>query len=200
MKWAVIGLCLLGAVAAASAALLVNSLRIQTAASPAATTAPAGAPDVPVLYAKRDLPPMTVIDSSLVELRQVPADKAPQKGISNPVDVVGKVLTKPILEGQAFTEASFANPASAQQLASVIPNGKRAVGISVTNYAGLDGLLYPALPGSMVDVIMVSLKPGDGAAGMRFSDAFSGHLANQHPSFGDRTANRCFAVAIDQPS
>jgi pilus assembly protein CpaB len=156
MKWAIVGLCLLGSVAAASAALLVNALRAQNTVS-------SGAPDVTVLIARKALPPMTVIESSVVELKTMSPDKAPPQSISSPVAVVGKVLTKPIQEGEAFTASSFADPGSAQQLAAVIPSGKRAVGISVTNYAGLDGLLYP---GSMVDV-MVSLKQGDGAEGVR---------------------------------
>jgi pilus assembly protein CpaB len=163
MKWAVMGLCLLGSIAAASAALLVNALRV-----PNVPTGMAAAREITVLFAKKALPPMTVIESGFVELKTMAADKAPPQSISSAVDVVGKVLTRPILEGQHFTAAYFTDPGSAQQLAAVIPNGKRAVGISVTNYAGLDGLLYP---GSMVDV-MVSLKPGDGAEGVR-RDAFT---------------------------
>jgi len=158
MKWAVVALCLLGSVAAASAALLVHALR-----APNGAATPMGTADVTVIIAKKALPAMTVIDSSSVEVKTMAPDKAPQNCISSPVGVVGKVLTRPIMEGQAFTTMCFADPGSAQQLAAVIPNGKRAVGISVTNYAGLDGLLYP---GSMVDV-MVSLKPGDGQEGTR---------------------------------
>ena len=153
MKWAVVALCLLGSVAAASAALLVHALRAPTSAG-----LPAGSGDVTVIIAKKALPAMTVIDSSVVEVKTMSPEKVPANCVTSPVGVVGKVLTKPILEGQAFTNSCFADPGSAQQLAAVIPNGKRAVGISVTNYAGLDGLLYP---GSAVDV-MVSLKPGDG--------------------------------------
>jgi pilus assembly protein CpaB len=153
MKWAVVALCLLGSVAAASAALLVHALRV-----PSASAVPAGSSDVTVITAKKALPAMTVIDSSLVDVETMAPDKAPANCITSPIAVVGRVLTKPIVEGQAFTAGHFADPASGQQLAAVIPNGKRAVGISVTNYAGLDGLLTP---GAMVDV-MVSLKAGDG--------------------------------------
>jgi len=154
MKFAVIALCLLGSVAAASAALLVHALRAPNSGG----VAQAGSGDVTVLVARKALPAMTVLDSSVVEVTTVPADKAPANCITSPVAVVGKVLTKPIVEGQAFTSAHFENLANAQQLAAVIPTGKRAVGISVTNYAGLGGLLDP---GSMVDV-MVSIKPADG--------------------------------------
>jgi pilus assembly protein CpaB len=166
MKWAVIGLCLLGSVAAASAALLVNALRAQSLAMPKPIST-----ESTVLFANKSLPAMTVVESSFVESRIVPPDQAPPQSISSPVAVVGKVLTKPILAGQPFTASCFTDPGSAQQLAAVIPKGKRAVGISVTNYAGLNGLLYP---GSMVDV-MVSLKPGDGIEGTR-REAFTATL------------------------
>src|SRR5213076_3049994 len=102
MKWAVVALCLLGSVAAASAALLVHALRAPNGAASAM-----GAADVTVIIAKKALPAMTVIDSSSVEMKTLPPDKAPQNCISSPVSVVGKVLTRPIMEGQAFTTMSF---------------------------------------------------------------------------------------------
>jgi pilus assembly protein CpaB len=160
MKLAVIGLCLLGAVAAACAALLVNSLRLQAANARLATSV---VHDVSVLYASRAMPAMTVVDSSYVVPKTITTDKAPKSYLSNPTEVVGKVLSRPIAEGEHFTPDAFAESGNGQQVAAVIPAGKRAVGIAVSNYAGLEGLLSP---GSMVDV-MVSLKPGDGAEGAR---------------------------------
>jgi Flp pilus assembly protein CpaB len=64
--------------------------------------------------------------------------------------VVGRVLTVAMLPGQAFSGESFAADRSAS-LAAAVGKGKRAVGISVTDYAGLEGLLYP---GSVVDVFL----------------------------------------------
>src|SRR5690242_9470989 len=104
MKWAVVALCLLGSVAAASAALLVHALRVPNSALPA------GSGDVTVIIAKKALPAMTVIDSSLVEIKTMAPDKAPANCITSPMAVVGKVLTKPIVEGQAFTSSNFADP------------------------------------------------------------------------------------------
>jgi pilus assembly protein CpaB len=163
MKWAVIGLCLLGAVAASSAALLVNALRVQAAGlqAPDANTPAGASPEVNVLVSRRAMPAMTVLESGVVYVKSMPREQAPAHYISNPVDVVGKVLAKPIVEGQAFTTAYFSDSGASQQVAAVIPAGKRAVGIAVTNYAGLEGLLYP---GCVVDVL-VSLKPANGRDG-----------------------------------
>jgi len=162
MKWAVVGLCLLGSIAAICAAFLVNAMRVQASAtrSPEPSTRPA---DVTVLYAKASLPAMTVVDGSLVTVKLMRPEDAPPHYLTNAVDVVGKVLSRPIVEGQPFTTSGFTDAGVSQQVAAVIPAGKRAVGISVTNYAGLEGLLYP---GSMVDV-MVSLKSTDTVDGMR---------------------------------
>jgi pilus assembly protein CpaB len=152
MKLAVVGLTFLGLVAAVSAAFLISTLRMSPDMLPHS-----GRPDpseVEVLVATGPAPAMSVVDGKQVTTKKMPRAQAPAGFISNPVEVVGKVLAIPIVEGQAFTEMCFASGASAQ-LAAAIPKGKRAVGISVTDYGGLDGLLYP---GSVVDV-MLALKP-----------------------------------------
>lgn len=155
MKLAVAGLCVLGLVAALCAAFLLATLR--AGASPVViNAAPRGSatPEVVVLFATRRIPSMTVIDGSMVSTRTMPRDQAPKGFISSPVGVVGKILSVPVSENEPFTGACFAESPGPRQLADVIPKGKRAVGISVTDYAGLEGLLYP---GSMVDV-MASFK------------------------------------------
>jgi pilus assembly protein CpaB len=149
MKFAVLGLLCLGLLAATSAALLVSTLRI----APALQIGAADATDAEVLVAVSAVPAMTVVDAKQVTTKHMPRTQAPRGYISNPVDVVGKVLAISMVEGQAFTGNCFAQGAGSQ-LAAALPRGKRAVGISVTDYAGLDGLLYP---GSVVDV-MFSLK------------------------------------------
>jgi pilus assembly protein CpaB len=155
MKWAAAGLCLLGVVAALCAAFLLSTLRVSAADAPQLLkSAPETAPDVMMLYATRAVPQMTVLDSTMVATKAVSRDQAPQGFISSPVGVVGKVLAKPVKDGQPFTAALFTEDTGVRQIADVIPKGKRAVGISVTDYAALEGLLSP---GSMVDVL-VSFK------------------------------------------
>ena len=161
MKWAAIALGVLGFAAAVCAALLVKTLGVT--AAPAMTVVPTTQevqPLVSVLYATTGLPAMTVVDAKSVVVRQVPKNQAPKDFITAPVEVVGKVVGIPVVEGQAFTSACFADKPSARQVADAIPFGKRAVGISVTDYSGLEGMLYP---GSTVDV-MASFKTQDGEA------------------------------------
>lgn len=162
MKWAAIVLGVLGLAAAVCAAVLVNTLRLSAGQAPVVVvpTTQEAEPQVSILYATTGLPAMTVVDAKAVVVRSVPLSQAPKDYITAPVEVVGKVVGVPVVEGQAFTAACFADKPSARQVADAIPFGKRAVGISVTDYSGLEGMLYP---GSTVDV-MASFKTQNGEA------------------------------------
>ena len=150
MKWAIVGLTVLGMAAAACAALLVSAIRTGSLMPNRSARADE---EVQVLYAKNAMPAMTVIEGSMVASKSMPRSQAPANSIADPVQVVGRVLTVALVEGQPFTNASFIGEGSAS-IAAAVGKGKRAVGISVTDFGGLEGLLYP---GSVVDVL-VSLK------------------------------------------
>jgi pilus assembly protein CpaB len=154
MKWAVILLCLLGVIAAACAAFLVQGIKLSTIQTAVTHAKSEDTTEVQVLVAARTIPAMTVVDSRLVMAKTMQKKDAPPDYISNTVEVVGKVLGKPIVEGQSFSNAYFAGDTASRLVAEAIPKGKRAVGISVTDYSGLEGMLYP---GSNVDV-MASFK------------------------------------------
>ena len=149
MKWAILGLTVLGIAAAGCAALLVSALRAGSPSHMAERDS-----EIKVLYAKTGLDSMTVVDGSMVAAKPMKRSEAPENAITDPVQVVGRVLMVPMLPEQAFTTTNFASESNAS-VAAAVGKGKRAVGISVTDYAGLEGLLYP---GSVVDV-MVTLKP-----------------------------------------
>jgi pilus assembly protein CpaB len=149
MKWAVLLLSLLGVMAAACAAFLVQGIKLSSIPA-VAMNRPEDNGQVQVLIAARTIPAMTVVDSRLVMARNMPRSQAPKDYIANTVEVVGRVLAKPIVEGQSFAESYFAGDSASRLVAEAIPKGKRAVGISVTDYAGLEGMLYP---GSTVDVM-----------------------------------------------
>jgi Flp pilus assembly protein CpaB len=153
MKWAIVGLTVLGVAAAACAALLVSAIRTGSLL-PERSARLDG--EVQVLYAKFPLPAMTVVEGDMVASKKMPRSQAPPHSITDPVQVVGRVLTVAVVEGQPFTSNCFASESSAS-VAAAVGKGKRAVGISVTDYGGLEGLLYP---GSVVDVMM-SLKEDD---------------------------------------
>jgi pilus assembly protein CpaB len=159
MKLAVIGLCFLGLLAAACASVLVNGLRVNTAATSAGITGGKTDenPEIRVLFVTRNVPSMTVIDGSMVGTNTMHRGDAPTGYLTDPAEVVGKVIAVPVVAGQPFMKTAFLDLSQPRQLATIIPQGKRAVSISVTDYGGLEGLVFP---GSMVDVL-VSFKPTD---------------------------------------
>lgn len=154
LNWAAVGLVALGIVAALCAAVLVATLRSRVTD---AQNGPVAQADVEVLVAAKDIPIKAVIDAGSFTMRKVALKQAPRDYLSDPVQVTGKVLCVPMVSGQAFTRTCFAPAGSGLEIASILPKGMRAVSISLSNYSGLEGLLYP---GSIVD-ILVSLKlPG----------------------------------------
>lgn len=144
-KWFIVGLVLLGLVAALSAAMLVGGLRFGRRAG--ASREPAA--PVEIVLATKGLPAMAVVDGRSVVTKTVPKQEAPADYVASPGLVVGKVLAVPMTEGQVFTKGCFVTKGSRPQLAAVLPNGMRAVSLSLPGWSGLEGLLYP---GSVVDV------------------------------------------------
>lgn len=149
MRLSIVGLLLFGVVAAVCAALLVASLR-------ASARPPPNARHIEFLVAASDLPRSKILDPNSISAKTVPITEAPEGCMTNTVQVIGKVLAVPMLEGQPFTESCFASETSGYRVASVLPNGMRAVTLSLSDYAGLHGLLYA---GCTVDV-MTSFKVG----------------------------------------
>lgn len=163
---------LLGVVAAGAAALLVMGLRpgpvvIATQPSTQASAATKEVPQVTVLYADSDVTAMSVVDGAVIRGRTMPRDEAPSDFVSSAAEVVGKVLKESVAAGHFFRKSHFFDEKGSRVLAAVIPQGKRAVGISVNDYACLEGLMFP---GSMVDVL-VSLKGDAQGAGERGHEA-----------------------------
>jgi pilus assembly protein CpaB len=151
MKWSVVGLLALGLIAALCAAILVAGLSgggsLQAKNNQQAMDA-----DQPIriLVAGKKLPAMTVLDATCVESLDTTRGKAPANALTSTVEVVGKVLGVGMEQGQAYTKNCLVSEGSGTHMAALIPKGKRASGIAVTNYAALDGVLYP---GAIVDVL-----------------------------------------------
>lgn len=147
MKWSVVGLVVVGLVAALCAAVLAAAVR--AGGLQALTSKDAGPTELEITVALRDLPPMTVVDADSVTTEKVSGKEAPEGYYSSPVQVIGKLLSLPLKKGQPFTNSCFASGRK-QKLAVAVQKGMRAVSISLDDYSGLYGVLYP---GGMVDVL-----------------------------------------------
>ena len=91
LRWSIIGLALVGVVAAFCAALLVSSLRVNSAH---ATRDDAGH-QVHILVASRTLRALSVISSDDVTVKTVESHEAPKDYLSDPVQAIGKVFVVP---------------------------------------------------------------------------------------------------------
>ncbi len=151
MKVAVIFLVVLGLIAAVSATILVSLI---TRPEPPATVGKAD-PEVDILVAARDLPAVSVVDSTAVKIKKIHKSQLPPDALTSSPQVVGKVLTASMVEGEAFIKTSFANGTAGIYLAAALPAGKRAVSVSLTDWSAMAGLLYP---GGVVNVL-VSFRP-----------------------------------------
>ncbi len=147
MRFSVVILLVLGVAAAGAAAMLLAASRAK-----AAPQTSAGA-DVQIVVAARPLDAFTVVRSDCVTTRTLPAADAPQGCLSDTAHVIGKALRVPMAEGELFTRDCFATDNSPQSVASkLLPPGKRAKAVALSDDAAMHGLLYP---GCMVDVLWV---------------------------------------------
>ena len=147
MKLGIIILVVLGLIAAACAALLVGVL------GTGSSTRVEAASGIEVAVAKRSLPAVTVITLEHVAKQAVGKNDLPQgQGLlANPTRVIGRILAVPVVEGQVLTESCFVSDGMGAQLAAAIPEGMRAVTLSLSSRALPDALLL--YPGSVVDVL-----------------------------------------------
>ena len=146
VRWSIVLLAAFGIVAALAAAVLTASL----SAGQIQAVMPAAPEDVTILVASMEMKAMSMVDADSIVERVVSAEDAPPRYYTEPAQIIGKVLSLPLIEGQAFSKGSFPQEGSGLHLASYLPMGKRAVNVSLSDYSGLEGLLYP---GSIVDVL-----------------------------------------------
>ena len=151
MRTAVTLLVICGVVAALCATLLVRVL-----VRPRPTIAKTSDENVELLVATKSLPAMTIVDGPGTVTKVVKKAEVPPGALTNSVQVVGKVLTRPMAEGEVFTKSSFSTEHKGVSFAAAITEGKRAVTISLQDHNGMAGILYP---GSVVDVLVTLIGP-----------------------------------------
>lgn len=115
-----------------------------------------------VVVAARDLPANTRLTADMLEVRAVPAQAALTDGYASIEALVGLPTRYPLARGEQLTRLKVGVDAiqDKDDLALVLPTGKRGFAVEVTEITGVGGLL---LPGNTVDVIAVF---DEGAAGI----------------------------------
>ena len=144
MKWGAVILVVMGLAAALFAALLVKSLLSDNLSQGGVSS------ETDVLLASKDMPAMSVIESTDVTVEKVAKAKLPVGYLSSPAEGIGRILVVPVVQGQVLAESCFIENGVAAQVAASLPTGMRAVSVSLSNDSITGGLLYP---GCVVDVL-----------------------------------------------
>jgi pilus assembly protein CpaB len=153
MKMTIVLLVVLGLAAAVCAVLLINALDIAGMRSSRSKA------EVSVVTANKSLPAMTILTEEVLEIETVKLSEVPQGFFTNPTQVIGKVLSVPMVEGQTLTSDRIVRGGSNAELAATLPMGMRAVSVSLSGSQITGGMLYP---GCMVDILVAfSLRGSD---------------------------------------
>jgi pilus assembly protein CpaB len=114
-------------------------------------------PDVDVVVAAADLPLGTTISADQVATTTRPLTDA-NDTYRTTDEVVGQVVRRPVVQGQALTSADFQTDASIPQVSNSLAAGMRAVAVPLDRVDSVGALVQP---GDWVDVLM-TLEDLDG--------------------------------------
>lgn len=157
MKWTIVGLFLVGIVAAGAAAML--AVAIQAKGGVRAVT-DQGNEEIEVLIATKDLAANSIIDADSVARKKSRRNETTENYLSNETQVIGQMLIADVLKGQLFTAKQFPDADSDLNIVRSLKPGMRAMSILLSSEQGIENILYP---GCVVDVVATfRLPPPDG--------------------------------------
>lgn len=108
---------------------------------------------VNVVVAGRDIPAGTRLTEETLKIAGVEPDALLQGTVADTAALVGRVTRYPVATGEQITLAKIGLQGETKEgLSFIIPAGKRALAVAVTQVSSVGGLL---LPGDRVDVIAV---------------------------------------------
>ncbi|MHB8621354.1 MAG: Flp pilus assembly protein CpaB [Chloroflexota bacterium] len=107
---------------------------------------------VPVLTAAEAIPARTVLTTTMLRLTQVPAHLRLSRAMVSAGQATGKVTKMPISPGEQILAGKLFGDRRQSGLAFVIPPGKRAVAVAISQVVDSGGLI---VPGDRVDVVAV---------------------------------------------
>lgn len=108
---------------------------------------------VQIVVAKAAVSPGQELTADQLQLAPSSA-KAPAHSFTAVSDLVGRVLTAPVLAGQPVLEEQLAPRGTTSGAQALVPSGMRAVTVDVNESGGVGGLLTP---GSRVDVLLTAI-------------------------------------------
>jgi pilus assembly protein CpaB len=113
--------------------------------------------EVSVVKVSKSIPAMTILTEDVLTSESVKVKEAPQGSYTNPIQVIGKVLSKQVVEGQVLTSNEIVRGGSSAELAATLPDGMRAVSVTLSGSQITGGMLYP---GCVVDILVAFKMSG----------------------------------------
>ncbi|MEZ4814693.1 MAG: Flp pilus assembly protein CpaB [Bdellovibrionota bacterium] len=114
-----------------------------------------------VVVANKNINEMQSLDSTMFDMKSIPATYSQPGAITDPKDLEGMVALVPIREGEQIVVTKLAPKGAQTGLAPQVAANKRAMAIMVSDDNGVGKLIKP---GDYVDVIAGIVYPGpDGA-------------------------------------
>jgi pilus assembly protein CpaB len=114
-------------------------------------------PTAKIVIAKVDIPVATPIQAEWLGVVDWPAATRPEGAVSDPAGLVNQVAIAPISRGEPVFPAKLVVAGARSGLATLLPDGVRAVSVKVDEVIGVAGFVHP---GDSVDVI-TTMKPRD---------------------------------------
>ena len=169
---------------------LLGAAAAYLALSSASSSEPRGGEAVSVVVATRPLAVGQRIGVADVALRQVPASAAPADAARAIADAEGRYATLPVLKDETLLRAKLSDRAPGSNLASLIPAGRVAVSVAVSDVVSTGGFIAP---GDRVDVLGVITREAGDAAQVVLQDVVVLAVANIVIGSGEPSASRTTA-------
>jgi pilus assembly protein CpaB len=105
---------------------------------------------VKLVVARKEIAPgHTLVATDLMMAAYAP-ETLPRNGFRKEEELVGRVASAPMIQGQPIVESFLAPVGSGSGAQAIVPAGMRAVTVEVNEFSGVAGLL---VPGCRVDVV-----------------------------------------------
>lgn len=111
-----------------------------------------------IAVAARELPVGALLKPEDVRLVRWPGDALPQGYYSSPDEVVGRGLTTSLRPNEPLIDGKLAGKGEGGGLPPLIPDGMRALSVSVSQVVAVAGFV---IPGSRVDVLLTIDRDGE---------------------------------------
>lgn len=123
----------------------------------------AAAPTEPVVIARGTIPARTLVTEDLLTIKQLPKAAVHPEAEGSMASFVGKTTRSRIAAGEQLLASKVFRDRAETGASFVLPEGRRAVAVSVNELIAAGGLV---VPGDKVDVVgscLVNLRPVDGS-------------------------------------